>query len=97
VQLTSGGKLAQLLGGEREIMVNSLHSQGVDSLAPGLVVEATADDGLVEAYTVATAPGFTLAVQWHPEWRLGTNQDSMKIFKAFGLACRAYRQHRGRS
>jgi putative glutamine amidotransferase len=97
VQLTPGGKLAQLFGGEREIMVNSLHSQGVDSLAPGLVVEATADDGLVEAYTVATAPGFTLAVQWHPEWRLGTNQDSMKIFKAFGLACRAYQQHRGRS
>jgi putative glutamine amidotransferase len=97
VQLTPGGKLAQMLGSEREIMVNSLHSQGVDSLAPGLVVEATADDGLVEAYTVATAPGFTLAVQWHPEWRLSTNQDSMNIFKAFGQACRAYQQHRGRS
>jgi putative glutamine amidotransferase len=97
VQLTPGGKLAQMLGSEREIMVNSLHSQGVDSLAPGLVVEATAEDGLVEAYTVATAPGFTLAVQWHPEWRLSTNQDSMNMFKAFGQACRAYQQHRGRS
>jgi putative glutamine amidotransferase len=97
VQLTPGGKLAQMLGSEREIMVNSLHSQGVDSLASGLVVEATAEDGLVEAYTVATAPGFTLAVQWHPEWRLSTNQDSMSMFKAFGQACRAYQQHRGRS
>jgi putative glutamine amidotransferase len=97
VQVTPGGKLAQMLGSEREIMVNSLHSQGVDSLASGLVVEATAEDGLVEAYTVATAPGFTLAVQWHPEWRLSTNQDSMSMFKAFGQACRAYQQHRGRS
>lgn len=88
VRLAAGGKLAAILDGAQEIMVNSLHGQGVDRLAPGLVAEATADDGLVEAYTVATAPAFTLAVQWHPEWQLATNQDSMRIFRAFGLACR---------
>jgi GMP synthase-like glutamine amidotransferase len=57
-----------------EIMVNSLHGQGVNQLAPGLVVEAVADDGLVEALRSATAPGFTLAVQWHPEWRITTTR-----------------------
>ncbi|KQW89147.1 gamma-glutamyl-gamma-aminobutyrate hydrolase [Massilia sp. Root418] len=92
VHIAPGGKLAHILDGAREIMVNSLHGQGVDRLAPGLVAEATADDGLVEACTVATAPGFTLAVQWHPEWQAAANQDSMKMFKAFGQACRSYQE-----
>jgi putative glutamine amidotransferase len=90
VRIAPGGKFAQMLGNPTEIMVNSLHGQGVDQLAPGLVVEAVADDGLVEAYTVSTAPGFTLAVQWHPEWLITENRDSMKMFDAFGKACRAY-------
>lgn len=92
VQIAPGGKLARILDGAREIMVNSLHGQGVDRLASGLVAEATADDGLVEACTVAAAPGFTLAVQWHPEWQATANQDSMRIFKAFGQACRSYQE-----
>jgi len=91
VLITTGGKFAQMLGNPAEIMVNSLHGQGVDKLAPGLTVEAVADDGLVEAYTVSTAPGFTLAVQWHPEWLITQNQDSLKMFDAFGKACRDYR------
>lgn len=91
VLITPGGKFAQMLGNPAEIMVNSLHGQGVDKLAPGLTVEAVADDGLVEAYTVSTAPGFTLAVQWHPEWLITQNQDSLKMFDAFGKACRDYR------
>jgi putative glutamine amidotransferase len=90
VQLCAGGMLEALLG-VAEIPVNSLHGQGVRELAPGLRVEATADDGLVEAFSVATSPGFTLAVQWHPEWRITHNPYSMKMFGAFGAACREYR------
>jgi putative glutamine amidotransferase len=89
VQLCDGGLLAKLLG-VAEIPVNSLHGQGVNELAPGLRKEATADDGLVEAFSVETAPGFTLAVQWHPEWRITHNPYSMKMFGAFGAACRDY-------
>jgi len=98
IRLIQGGKFAQMLGNLDEITVNSLHGQGVDVLAPGLTVEAVAHDGLVEAYTVAAAPGFALAVQWHPEWRITENPDSMKMFLAFGNACREYqakRQERG--
>jgi putative glutamine amidotransferase len=69
------------------IMVNSLHGQGIHRLAPGLAVEARADDGLVEAFSVAVAPGFTLALQWHPEWRIAENPDSMKC-SAPSAACR---------
>ena len=62
------------------------------ALAPGLTVEAVAEDGLVEAFSVSISPGFTLAVQWHPEWRIVHNPHSMKMFGAFGDACRAYHQ-----
>ena len=94
VALTPGGRMARLLDGKQELMVNSLHGQGVDRLAPGLSVEARADDGLVEAYTVPDAPGFALAVQWHPEWRIVENLDSMKLLRAFGAACRAHQASR---
>jgi putative glutamine amidotransferase len=87
VTLVEGGVLARILG-VREIWVNSLHGQGVNELAPGLAVDAIAHDGLVEAFSVPSAPGFSLAVQWHPEWRITENPDSMKMFRAFGQACR---------
>lgn len=76
------------------IRVNSLHSQGIDDLAPSLAVEATAPDGLVEAYRVQNAKQFALAVQWHPEWKAWENPVSMALFKAFGEACKARMQQR---
>jgi len=87
VRLTEGGYLEQLLG-ESVIEVNSLHSQGVDRLGEGLLVEATASDGMVEAFRVADAPSFTLAVQWHPEWQVMKNPQSVALFEAFAEACR---------
>ncbi|MEO5933729.1 MAG: gamma-glutamyl-gamma-aminobutyrate hydrolase family protein, partial [Duganella sp.] len=94
VALEPDGRMAQILGGVSTIMVNSLHGQGIAELAPGLAVEARADDGLVEAFRVEGATGFTLGVQWHPEWRLSENPDSIKLFQAFGEACRIYKQGR---
>lgn len=91
VRLAEGGFLSGLLG-VRETTVNSLHGQGIDRLAPGLTVEAVADDGLVEAYTVRDAAAFALAVQWHPEWQATANAVSMKLFHAFGLACHCYQE-----
>ncbi|MRV73471.1 gamma-glutamyl-gamma-aminobutyrate hydrolase family protein [Duganella sp. FT92W] len=89
VALQAGGLLERLLD-VRDIMVNSLHGQGIARLAPGLQVEAVAGDGLVEAFSVAGAP-FALAVQWHPEWQVADNPVSMRLFTAFGDACRAQR------
>ena len=54
-------------------------------------------DGLVEAFRVADAAGFALAVQWHPEWRVTENPLSMKLFGAFGDACRARAARRARA
>jgi len=89
VELTSGGLLAGIIG-KQHLAVNSLHHQGVDRLGDGLLVEATADDQLVEAFRVDGAPGFNLAVQWHPEWKPAENPDSTAIFNAFGDAVREY-------
>jgi putative glutamine amidotransferase len=82
------GSLASILGAQ-EIDVNSLHGQALDRLAPGLVVEATAPDGTIEAVAMPQAPGWLLGVQWHPEWAFAGNPHSVAIFRAFGDACRA--------
>jgi putative glutamine amidotransferase len=87
VDVEPGGMLEQVTG-KRMLTVNSLHGQGVRDLAAGLVVEATASDGLVEAFRVEHATAFALAVQWHPEWRVIEDPDSVALFEAFGAACR---------
>ncbi len=88
IDIVEGGVLQRLLG-ERRVMVNSLHAQGVDRLAPRARLEAVAEDGQVEAFSVPDAPAFVLALQWHPEYRALENPVSMKLFDAFAAACRA--------
>lgn len=92
--VTLSGELARISGAET-IKVNSLHGQAIDQLAPGLVVEAVAPDGTIEAVRVKDAPGFNIAVQWHPEWEVSSYPDRKRLFNAFGEACRAYRAARG--
>ena len=87
VVLEPGGLLRAMAGSDR-VRVNSLHSQGIDRLGPGLVVEARATDGLIEAFQVRNAPRFAVAVQWHPEWKVMTNPFSRALFAAFGAASR---------
>jgi putative glutamine amidotransferase len=84
------GGLLESITRKNRVTVNSLHSQAVDQLADGLSVEATADDGLIEAFVVENSPGFTLGVQWHPEWLVRDNEVSTAIFQAFGVACRSH-------
>lgn len=86
VDITEGGLLADVLA-TRRIQVNSLHTQGINRLAPGLTIEARAADGLVEA--VSLPQSWALAVQWHPEWRFDSDPHSERLFKAFGEALRA--------
>jgi putative glutamine amidotransferase len=87
VALEPSGSLYGLAGKDR-ITVNSLHSQGIDRLGEGLVIEARAPDGLVEAFRVERAKSFAIAVQWHPEWKAMSNPFSRALFQAFGAAAR---------
>ena len=88
VRLVPNSWLAELMGQE-EIPVNSLHGQGIKTLGKGLQPLAHAEDGLIEAIHLPAAPQFTLGVQWHPEWQAAQNPHSVRMFQAFGEACRA--------
>jgi putative glutamine amidotransferase len=90
VEVVPGSRLAAIVG-PGPIEVNSVHGQGIKRLADGLRIEARAPDGLVEAFTVAQASGFNLCVQWHPEWKAADNPVSMQLLRAFGDACRSFR------
>lgn len=87
VEVQPGGMLARLVR-EAAFEVNSLHSQGIDRLAPALRAEAVAPDGQIEAVSMPKAKGFVLGVQWHPEWVWAENPVSRAIFAAFGMAVR---------
>ena len=60
------------------------------------MIDGHAADGTPEAMYVRDAPGFTLAVQWHPEWNAVADPVSRLLFCAFGAAARAWME-RGRS
>ena len=85
VALSPGGLLASLAG-TTEVMVNSLHSQGIDRPGPTLRVEAVAPDGQIEAVSLPEAR-FVVGVQWHPEYKVLENPLSSALFAMFAQAC----------
>ncbi len=89
VAIKSGSCLAGVFGAG-EIMVNSVHRQGIDRLGPMLQVEAVAEDGTVEAVSVKDLRAFAVGVQWHPEYWAKSDETSARIFRAFGDAVRAH-------
>lgn len=94
IRITPGGWLHRLAGAT-EIAVNSLHNQGIDRLAPGVIAEGIAPDGQIEAVrVVATAagpiPGYATGVQWHPEYDWRSDAVSRRIFESFRDAVLAY-------
>jgi putative glutamine amidotransferase len=87
ISCVEGGYLDQVardLGLDpRAIEVNSLHEQGIDCLGNGLVVEAYAPDGTIEAIRMAHSRAFALGVQWHPEWYVESNPLNAALFGRF--------------
>lgn len=87
VTFTEGGVFHRLVGA-RVVRTNTLHGQGILEPGPRIVIDGRAEDGTPEAIYVQGAPGFTLAVQWHPEWNAADDAVSRPLFRAFGAACR---------
>ena len=83
VNVEKGSLLYQITGKTRG-EVNSAHHQAIDKVAPGFVVSAFADDGIIEAIERenSTDKPFFLAVQWHPE-RWESKEFSDKIGQRF--------------
>jgi putative glutamine amidotransferase len=74
------GTLLHRICGVEELAVNSAHHQAAKDVGPGVVVDAVAEDGVIEGIEL---PGkrFCLGVQWHPEYSI--SRGDTKIFDAF--------------
>ena len=93
VAFTEGGPFHRLLGAT-EVMTNTLHGQGIKTPGPRIVIDGVAPDGTPEAIYVRGASGFTLSVQWHPEWNATNDPVSRPLFQAFGEAVHAWSRAR---
>ena len=81
---TNGSQLAQIVAG-LTMNVNSAHHQAVKLVAPGLVTNAVAPDGVIEGIEDPTRRYF-IGVQWHPEFSI--DPGDAKLFTALIAACR---------
>jgi putative glutamine amidotransferase len=85
VTFKEGGVFHQVLGSHK-VMTNTLHGQGITDAGPRVVIEGYAPDGTPEGIYIKDAPGFTLSVQWHPEYQADQDPVSRPLFAAFGAA-----------
>ena len=87
IWISDGSLLERLMSDRLEsdtCPVNSRHHQSIKDVGEGLVVSATAPDGVIEAVE-DPARRFLLGVQWHPEnfYRTG---EFRELFEAFVAA-----------
>ncbi|GAA6162818.1 gamma-glutamyl-gamma-aminobutyrate hydrolase family protein [Pelagimonas sp. KU-00592-HH] len=93
VTFSEGGVFHELMGSQK-VMTNTLHGQGIKRAGTRVEVDGHAPDGTPEAIYIKDAPGFTLSVQWHPEWDAANDPVSRPLFEAFGSAVRAWAEER---
>ncbi|MCW8835355.1 MAG: gamma-glutamyl-gamma-aminobutyrate hydrolase family protein [Rhodospirillales bacterium] len=84
VSLREGTLLREIVG-EDEIPVNSAHHQAARDVPEGVVINATAPDGVIEGIEVP-AKRFAIGVQWHPEFHI--SPADVRLFAAFVDAAR---------
>ena len=85
VTVSEGGKFHDVFGASC-VMTNTLHGQGIKVPGDRIVVDGHAPDGTPEAIYVRDAAGFTLSVQWHPEYNAANDPVSRVLFESFGTA-----------
>ena len=81
------GTLLEKIVSKPRIAVNSAHHQAVAKPAPGAIVNARAEDGVIEGIEYPAHP-FCLGVQWHPEFSITRADDA--IITAFIDAATRY-------
>lgn len=90
VGFAEGGQLSGWFGGLAGGRVVSIHHQGINRLGRDALVEATAEDGVVEAIRWK-GRSFVCGVQWHPEFHQqpeGELLDCAPLLEVFLAAAR---------
>ena len=90
VKFTEGGPFSKLFGAN-SVITNSLHGQGIKEPGSRICIDGYSKDGTPEAIYIKDSPGFTMSVQWHPEYRAMHDATSLKLFTAFGEALREWK------
>jgi putative glutamine amidotransferase len=87
VDIEPESELGRLLRqGEEPLSVHVYHHQSIDEVAPGLIVTARSEDGVIEAVELE-GERFGIGVQWHPE----ENVEDRRLFAGLVEAAREYR------
>ena len=79
------------LFGKKEIAVNSIHHQGVKTVAGILRATAYSPDGVIEAYENKNGGQFLMGVQWHPERMWRDDPSQLALFQEFVNAAKKWR------
>ncbi|UYN94390.1 MAG: gamma-glutamyl-gamma-aminobutyrate hydrolase family protein [Enhydrobacter sp.] len=79
VAIAKGTQLHRIVGAD-ELPVNSAHHQAAADEPDGVIVNATAADGVIEGIE-APRYRFCIGVQWHPEFLI--SEGDTRLFKAF--------------
>ena len=79
VKVARNTQLYRIVGVD-ELAVNSAHHQAAADAPKGVVVNATASDGVIEGIE-APQYRFCIGVQWHPEFPI--SEGDAKLFRAF--------------
>ncbi len=82
IRIVAGTLLHRIADADR-LAVNSAHHQAVKDAGPGVVIDAVAEDGVVEGIEDPRRR-FCLGVQWHPEFEI--NEADRHVFRAFVAA-----------
>jgi putative glutamine amidotransferase len=86
IRIEPGTRLFDIVRRSR-VEVNTSHHQAIKRLGRGLVVNAVADDGVIEGIESARH-GFVLGVQWHPEALAPRRSLGRRLFSAFVAFCK---------
>ena len=93
VSIVDNTKLATICGNKPEIMVNSIHTEGVAQVPDNanIIISARSSDGNIEAVEVV-GDWYALGVQWHPEYLWHRSLEAKNIFASFVNAANKYQK-----
>lgn len=83
INIEKNSLLGKIFDNKEKLMVNSYHHQAVKDLGKGLVIDAKADDGIIESIHYDDKSQWILGVQFHPEQLSRNNEDFRAIFSEF--------------